>query len=96
MLLLKYPIYNLKICFSATEQFSLIVQLAQKDVRLFISFSYPHPPNNTQTTKSSFSQLQKSGWRMETRDTHYTDFHEKNHEKMLRVASKYKGMGHDT
>ena len=32
---------------------------------------------------------------METRDTHYTDFHEKNHEKMLRVASKYKGMGHD-
>ncbi|CAH3040808.1 unnamed protein product [Porites lobata] len=33
---------------------------AQKDVRLFISFSYPHPPNNTKTTKSSFSQLQKS------------------------------------
>ena len=33
---------------------------------------------------------------METRDTHYTDFHEKNHEKMLTVASKYKGMGHDT
>ena len=33
---------------------------------------------------------------METRDIHYTDFHAKNHEKMLRVASKYKGMGHDT
>ena len=97
MLLFKYPIYNLKISISATEHFySLIISASTKDVRLFISFSYPHPPNNTQTTKSSFSRLQKSGWRMETRDTHYTDFHEKNHEKILRVASKYKGMGHDT
>ena len=92
MLLFKYPIYNLKICFSATEQFSLIVQLAQKMSVYLSRFLTPTPQTIHRRPNLPFLNYRSlvDAWRLVIPIT------QKNHEKVLRVASKYKGMGLDT